>query len=82
MALEALAQFANVFYSKNVNLKLRYNYNSNENTMLINDKNRLLVQKVNLDKLKENGTNKFSFDVEGNGTALVQVADLKTFKAI
>ena len=50
--------------------------------MLINDKNRLLVQKVNLDKLKENGTNKFSFDVEGNGTALVQVADLKTFKAI
>jgi hypothetical protein len=72
--LDALSQFASTIYSKNINLKINYNFNSNKNTLFINDKNRLLVQKIKLDKLKENDENSFSFDIEGEGTALVQVS--------
>lgn len=74
--MDALSQFASTFYSKNINLKVNYNFNSNKNTLFINDKNRLLVQKVKLDKLKENEENSFTFDIEGEGTALVQVNNL------
>ena len=73
IALDALSQFASAFYSKNIDLKLNYNYNSNRNIVFINDKNRLLVQMINLKRLKEADKNTFNFDIEGNGTALVQV---------
>ena len=68
-----MSQFASAFYSKNIDLKLNYNYNSNENTVFINNKNRLLVQEVSLNRLKEIEKNKFSYNVEGQGIALVQV---------
>ncbi len=73
-----MSQFASVFYSKNIDLKLNYNYNSNENTVFINEKNRLLVQEITLNRLKENEKNTFSFSVEGSGTALVQVKRFTT----
>lgn len=73
LALEALTKFSSATYSKNVNLRLTYTFNGVKNRIFIKDINRLLVQKLKLEKFNENDSNSFSFDVEGSGTALVQV---------
>ena len=75
MALDALAQFASTFYTKNINMKIEYKFNSEINTTLIDESNKFLIQKHKLNKLKENGRNSFTFDIEGEGCALVQVKD-------
>lgn len=73
VALDALAEFARISYAKNISLKLNYELNSVRNVMFVNELNRLLVQKVKLDKFDEKGQNTFNFELSGFGTALVQV---------
>lgn len=43
------------------------------NTLSIKNENRLLIQKVKLNDLKEPGLNTVTFNLEGYGTALFQV---------
>src|SRR5579883_2446147 len=67
-ALDALAEFARVSYAKNINLKLSYYLNGAKSVVFVNDLNRLLSKKVRLERFNELASNKFSFEVEGQGT--------------
>jgi hypothetical protein len=73
VALDALAEFASISYAKKINLKMSYYFNSAKNVVFVNDLNRLLVQKIRLDRFRESGNNSFNFEIEGSGTALIQV---------
>ena len=82
IALDALAKFSAASFSRNSSLKVIYSIRSSlassgpsdsPNVVYINDRNRLLVQKVKLDKVAETGLNVVEFRIEGQGTSLVQV---------
>ncbi len=74
VALDALSTFASVFYMSDINLKLDYRFNEESAAISIDNNNRLLVQKLKLYNLEKPGiVNRLSFDVQGYGSALVQV---------
>ena len=74
IALSALSKFATSFYVKKINMKVNYEgENINQTTLIISEKNRLLIQRAKIN-LIENDLNKVNFNIEGNGTALFQVA--------
>ena len=73
VALDALSKFASVFYSKKINLRINYSVNDIlAKTVTMNQQNRLLLQKIKLNLLFENKTNKFNVSVNGSGSGLVQ----------
>ena len=75
VALDALSTFASVFYMKDISLKLNYEFNEARALLSIDNDNRLLVQKLKLYNLENSGiVNKLNFDVQGYGSALVQVS--------
>lgn len=80
VALDALAEFARLAYIRNANLKLTYYFNGAKNILFIKDTNRLLLQRKRLDRFSETSPNTLSFEVEGTGTALVQVGKLLVVK--
>jgi len=58
--------------SKKINMKVNYEgENINQTTLIISEKNRLLIQRTKIN-LIENDLNKIHFNIEGNGTALFQ----------
>lgn len=73
VALDALSEFARISYAKNINLKMAYYLNAEKNILFLNDLNRLLQRKIKLNKFKESSNNLLNFEIEGTGTALVQV---------
>lgn len=81
VALDALARFSSAFYAKNINMRVSYSISTNSekktsNTSLItiNQRNRLLVQKIKLDGISETEANQIELHIEGQGTSLVQVS--------
>lgn len=73
VALEALSKFASLSFSKNMNLRLDYTFNSHKQSYYINNFNRLTSYMKKMDNFKENESNKFTFDLTGYGTALVEL---------
>ncbi len=73
VALDALAKFSSAYYSTFLNIKVAYKFNALTNTLFVNEKNRLLIQRMKLDGFKEDEPNRIGFDLQGYGTALVQL---------